>query len=75
MGSLLDSGAFDGTILLSHLHWDHTHGLPFFPSGNRDDAGWTMASTMTGSRTEPPLTTVRTARTSWSPSAIRSFNR
>ena len=21
---------FSGTILLSHLHWDHTHGLPFF---------------------------------------------
>ncbi len=26
--------AFPGTILLSHLHWDHVHGLPFF-SGRR----------------------------------------
>jgi len=26
---------FRGTILLSHLHWDHTHGLPFFASGAR----------------------------------------
>ena len=25
--------AFCGTILLSHLHWDHTHGMPFFRSG------------------------------------------
>ena len=34
----LDGKAFRGTILLTHLHWDHTHGLPFFPSGDRDDA-------------------------------------
>ncbi len=24
---------FRGTFLLSHLHWDHTHGMPFFRSG------------------------------------------
>ena len=24
---------FRGTILLGHLHWDHTHGIPFFRSG------------------------------------------
>jgi ribonuclease BN (tRNA processing enzyme) len=24
---------FRGTLLLSHLHWDHTHGMPFFRSG------------------------------------------
>lgn len=24
---------FDGTLLLGHLHWDHTHGMPFFSSG------------------------------------------
>jgi ribonuclease BN (tRNA processing enzyme) len=29
---------FRGTILLTHLHWDHTHGLPFFPPGERDGA-------------------------------------
>ena len=29
---------FQGTILLSHLHWDHTHGLPFFPPGDRPEA-------------------------------------
>ncbi len=35
---LLDGRAFAGTILLTHLHWDHTQGLPFFRSGDRDDA-------------------------------------
>ncbi|HEY3957626.1 MAG TPA: MBL fold metallo-hydrolase [Streptosporangiaceae bacterium] len=24
---------FRGTLLLSHLHWDHTHGMPFFRNG------------------------------------------
>jgi len=31
----LENRAFRGTLLLGHLHWDHTHGLPFFPAGNR----------------------------------------
>lgn len=26
----LPGGLFEGTIMLGHLHWDHTHGLPFF---------------------------------------------
>ena len=30
--------AFTGTILLTHLHWDHTHGLPFCRAVDRDDA-------------------------------------
>jgi len=25
---------FDGTLLLSHLHWDHTQGLPFFTAAD-----------------------------------------
>ena len=29
---------FAGTILLTHLHWDHVQGLPFFPPADRDDA-------------------------------------
>ncbi len=35
---LLHGAAFRGTILLSHLHWDHTHGLPFFGAGDHPDA-------------------------------------
>ena len=30
----LDGRPFRGTILLGHLHWDHTHGIPFFAAGN-----------------------------------------
>jgi phosphoribosyl 1,2-cyclic phosphodiesterase len=33
---LLGSVPFDGTILLTHLHWDHVHGLPFFTGGDRE---------------------------------------
>lgn len=36
--AMLGGGAFRGTILLSHLHWDHVQGLPFFSAGDRDDA-------------------------------------
>lgn len=35
---LLAGRPFRGTILLGHLHWDHTHGLPFFAAGDRPDA-------------------------------------
>ncbi|MEO7369883.1 MAG: MBL fold metallo-hydrolase [Ilumatobacteraceae bacterium] len=36
--ALLDGEPFDGTILLGHLHWDHTHGLPFFAGGDHPSA-------------------------------------
>jgi phosphoribosyl 1,2-cyclic phosphodiesterase len=32
---LLGDRAFQGSLLLTHLHWDHVQGLPFFPSGDR----------------------------------------
>ena len=38
LSALLDGQPFMGTILLGHLHWDHTHGLPFFRAGDRPDA-------------------------------------
>jgi ribonuclease BN (tRNA processing enzyme) len=34
--NLLGAEPFRGTILLSHLHWDHVHGLPFFQGGARE---------------------------------------
>lgn len=36
--ALLAGAAFDGTILLGHLHWDHVMGLPFFSAGDRPDS-------------------------------------
>ncbi len=33
---LLGDRAFQGSLLLTHLHWDHVQGLPFFPSGDRE---------------------------------------
>ncbi|HEV3402049.1 MAG TPA: MBL fold metallo-hydrolase [Acidimicrobiales bacterium] len=39
----LDGRPFRGTILLGHLHWDHTHGLPFFSAGDRPDSEVTLA--------------------------------
>lgn len=36
--ALLEGKAFEGSILLGHLHWDHTHGLPFFRGADRPDA-------------------------------------
>ena len=33
---LLGDRPFQGSLLLTHLHWDHVQGLPFFPSGDRE---------------------------------------
>lgn len=35
---LLGDEPFRGTVVLSHLHWDHVQGIPFFRSGDRPDA-------------------------------------
>lgn len=40
--ALLDGQPFIGTILLTHLHWDHVQGLPFFRGADRDDAQVTL---------------------------------
>lgn len=37
VGGLLDGAPFSGSIILGHLHWDHTCGLPFFCAGDRAD--------------------------------------
>ncbi len=36
--ALLGGAAYGGSIVLSHLHWDHVQGLPFFAAGDRDAA-------------------------------------
>ncbi|MDH3247614.1 MAG: MBL fold metallo-hydrolase [Acidimicrobiia bacterium] len=38
LSETLGERPFRGSILLTHLHWDHTHGLPFAPAVDRDDA-------------------------------------
>ena len=32
--ALLPGPAYRGAILLSHLHWDHVQGIPFFVAGD-----------------------------------------
>jgi phosphoribosyl 1,2-cyclic phosphodiesterase len=34
--ALLPGPAYRGAILLSHLHWDHVQGIPFFVAGDQD---------------------------------------
>lgn len=38
LSGLLEPHAFTGSILISHLHWDHVQGIPFFAAGDRPDA-------------------------------------
>jgi len=55
--SLLGGRPFRGTILLTHLHWDHVQGIPFFTSGDRDDARPVLAMPAQGD----PVTVLRRA--------------
>jgi len=48
---LLGGRSFEGSILLSHLHWDHVHGLPFFTAGDRADADVSLYLPAQGSGT------------------------
>ena len=38
LSTVLDDAPFDGSLLLTHLHWDHVEGLPFCTSMDRPDA-------------------------------------
>ncbi len=40
--ALMRGAPFAGTILLTHLHWDHVQGLPFFAAGDDECANGTL---------------------------------
>ena len=42
VAGLLGGRPFSGTILLTHLHWDHIQGLPFFHPADCDNARVTL---------------------------------
>lgn len=42
VGALLDGRPFRGDLLVSHLHWDHVMGLPFFSAADRAGARTTV---------------------------------
>lgn len=42
LAEVLGGEAFRGSILLGHLHWDHTQGLPFAAAVDRPDARATI---------------------------------
>ena len=50
---LMNGGAFFGSLLLSHLHWDHVHGLPFCTATDRDDARTTLFIPNQGDGSDP----------------------
>lgn len=52
--ALLDHQPFRGSILLGHLHWDHTHGLPFFRAGDDPDARVDVFVPTLGDHDAPP---------------------
>jgi ribonuclease BN (tRNA processing enzyme) len=54
-GRQLNGTPFRGEILLTHLHWDHVQGLPFFTAGDRDDAEVTLRlPAQNGARADSP---------------------
>ena len=38
LAGVLDDAPLRASVLLTHLHWDHTHGLPFLPNADNECA-------------------------------------
>ena len=38
LARMMNGSPFRGTMLIGHLHWDHTHGIPFFRAGDQPGA-------------------------------------
>jgi phosphoribosyl 1,2-cyclic phosphodiesterase len=38
LGTLTGGAPYTGALLLTHLHWDHVHGMPFCAAADRQDA-------------------------------------
>jgi len=49
--ALMDGQPFRGAILVSHMHWDHVQGIPFFVAGDRADAEVALYVPAQGGRT------------------------
>lgn len=49
---LLEGEPFRGTILLTHVHWDHVQGLPFFIAADRAGAETTLVMPCQGDARE-----------------------
>jgi phosphoribosyl 1,2-cyclic phosphodiesterase len=59
LSQLLAGAPFIGTIMLSHLHWDHVLGLPFFAAADRPDAHTRVLVPEQDSGLEPDAERVR----------------
>ncbi|HTT59716.1 MAG TPA: MBL fold metallo-hydrolase [Acidimicrobiales bacterium] len=50
---LLEGRAFSGSLLMTHLHWDHVHGLPFCSATDREDARTSLLIPDQGDGSDP----------------------
>ena len=50
---LLEGNSFSGSLLMTHLHWDHVHGLPFCAATDRHDARTSLFIPDQGDRSDP----------------------
>ncbi len=48
--AMLGGAPFRGTVLVSHVHWDHVQGLPFFAAGDRAGASVRLVLPAQGGR-------------------------